>query len=37
MKTKRAQKKQTTLVLGGTGKTGRRVEQRLATRGCRRG
>jgi uncharacterized protein YbjT (DUF2867 family) len=33
MKAKRAQKKQTTLVLGATGKTGRRVEQRLATRG----
>jgi uncharacterized protein YbjT (DUF2867 family) len=33
MQTKRAKKKQTTLVLGATGKTGRRVEQRLATRG----
>ena len=33
MKAKRPQKKQTTLVLGATGKTGRRVEQRLATRG----
>src|SRR5688500_10611744 len=33
MKTDRAQQKQTTLVLGGTGKTGRRVAQRLATRG----
>ena len=33
MKAKRAQMKQTTLVLGATGKTGRRVEQRLATRG----
>src|ERR687898_2037266 len=33
MKTKRTQKKQTTLVLGATGKTGRRVALRLATRG----
>ena len=33
MKTERAQQKQTTLVLGGTGKTGRRVALRLAARG----
>jgi uncharacterized protein YbjT (DUF2867 family) len=33
MKTERAQQKQTTLVLGGTGKTGRRVAQRLVARG----
>src|SRR5688500_19375885 len=33
MKTDRAQQKQTTMVLGGTGKTGRRVAQRLAARG----
>ena len=33
MKMERAQQKQTTLVLGGTGKTGRRVALRLAARG----
>ena len=33
MKMERAQQKQTTLVLGGTGKTGRRVALRLAPRG----
>ncbi|HEX5974643.1 MAG TPA: hypothetical protein VFY57_05740, partial [Rubrobacteraceae bacterium] len=33
MKTKRAQEKQTTLVLGATGKTGRRVTHRLEARG----
>ena len=33
MKMESAQQKQTTLVLGGTGKTGRRVAQRLAARG----
>jgi uncharacterized protein YbjT (DUF2867 family) len=33
MKMERAQQKQTTLVLGGTGKTGRRVAQRLKARG----
>jgi uncharacterized protein YbjT (DUF2867 family) len=32
MKTESAQQKQTTLVLGGTGKTGRRVAHRLAAR-----
>ncbi len=31
-----AQKKGTTLVLGGTGKTGRRVLERLRARSCRR-
>jgi hypothetical protein len=29
MKTEKAKQEQTTLVLGGTGKTGRRVAQRL--------
>jgi uncharacterized protein YbjT (DUF2867 family) len=33
MKTEKAQQEQTTLVLGGTGKTGRRVAQRLEARG----
>jgi uncharacterized protein YbjT (DUF2867 family) len=33
MGTEKAQKQQTTLVLGGTGKTGRRVAQRLKARG----
>jgi uncharacterized protein YbjT (DUF2867 family) len=33
MKTERAQQEQTTLVLGGTGKTGRRVAQRLEALG----
>jgi uncharacterized protein YbjT (DUF2867 family) len=33
MRTERAQQKRTTLVLGGTGKTGRRVAQRLVARG----
>jgi uncharacterized protein YbjT (DUF2867 family) len=33
MKTEKAKQEQTTLVLGGTGKTGRRVAQRLEARG----
>src|SRR5918993_5610294 len=33
METERAQRTKTTLVLGGTGKTGRRVVERLAARG----
>ena len=33
MKAERAQQEQTTLVLGGTGKTGRRVARRLVARG----